>query len=636
MSTATILRPLSFAGVPLRSWAFGIRIWIAVVVALAASFWLQLEAPSSAAITVAILAAPTRGQALEKAGYRLLATVLGITAAIVIAGLFSQSRDLVLPAFAAWLGLCVYAAGVLDGNRAYAAVLSGYTVAIVAIEQLDAPQMIFETAVARGAAIAVGIAAVAVVNDLLATPDSHQRLEAQLAAVHRRVRDYAKSVLRDEAADAATAAGLLRDIAALRPELAIPATESASGPARSAAARTTAVALVAEVHAARALDALPVAADPAVRGLLVSALDRAGNEPPPVGPTLWRHGAGAPDFPSAPLDWALGELLRRDGEVRDGIAALHSGVRPRRVWRAPLHRTHGIAAAAGLRAAIYLAMASTVYVLAGWPAADVSLALVAIVIGLGAITPSPHAFTVIALIAAPIAAMLAGTLEFLVLDGVTGFPLLAIALAPFVIGAAVLTTVSHRLLSALGRLNLIFILAILGPSNPQTYNPETYLFTSLFVCIATAMLLVAQTLIPPLSGERRQLWLIASARRELGRLLSGRDRRLEPEEAMFRDATRIGQILGAGPPHRAALEGALACFDQTAAIRLCDAGLAQLAGSPLSTLAQTARRALLARDHRSIVAAAHDLRSVAQDQVAGALLLAGMVLNKAAASEGGP
>jgi uncharacterized membrane protein YccC len=50
---------------------------MAVVVALAASFWLELEAPSTAAITVAILAAPTRGQALEKACCRLLATLIG-------------------------------------------------------------------------------------------------------------------------------------------------------------------------------------------------------------------------------------------------------------------------------------------------------------------------------------------------------------------------------------------------------------------------------------------------------------------------------------------------------------------------------------------------------------------------------
>src|SRR5215470_11580985 len=73
-------RPLRLAGVPAGSWAFGIRIWLAVVVALAASFWLELEVPSAAAVTVAILAEPTRGRALEKAFFRLIATVIGVSA----------------------------------------------------------------------------------------------------------------------------------------------------------------------------------------------------------------------------------------------------------------------------------------------------------------------------------------------------------------------------------------------------------------------------------------------------------------------------------------------------------------------------------------------------------------------------
>jgi uncharacterized membrane protein YccC len=155
MTTAPITRPMSFAGAPASGWAFGIRIWAAVVVALAASFWLELEAPSTAALTVAILATPTRGEALHKASYRLMATVIGVTAAIAITALFSQARDLLIAAFAAWIGLCVYAAALVDGNCAY--------------------EHVFETGMARGAAIAVGIAAVALVNDLLAAPDTFPR-----------------------------------------------------------------------------------------------------------------------------------------------------------------------------------------------------------------------------------------------------------------------------------------------------------------------------------------------------------------------------------------------------------------------------------------------------------------------------
>ena len=207
MSDATVPRLLTFAGLPLASWAFALRVWIAVVAALYAAFWLQLEAASSAAVCVGILAFPTRGQAFEKAGFRFLATVIGVAVSIVLVGAFSQTRDLLLLAFAAWVGLCVYGAYVLDGNRAYAAVLSGYTVAIVAIQEIDAPQHLFETGIARGAAITVGIAVIAVVNDLLAAPDRHVGLAGQLANLHGRVREFARTVTRGQPADPVSTAG---------------------------------------------------------------------------------------------------------------------------------------------------------------------------------------------------------------------------------------------------------------------------------------------------------------------------------------------------------------------------------------------------------------------------------------------
>jgi uncharacterized membrane protein YccC len=640
MTTATTMRPTSAAGMSVSSWAFGIRIWGAVVVALAASFWLELEAPSTAALTVAILAEPTRGQALEKACYRLFATTIGVTAAIAIVGLFSQTRDLMLAAFAGWLGLCVYAAGLLDGSRAYAAVLSGYTMAFVAIQQLDTPHRVFETAVARGAAIGVGIVAIAVVNDLLAAPDNHPKLASRLAALHDRVRAYANAIIRGEAPDAETAAGLLRDIAALRPEMASLATESASGLIRSAAAGTTAVALVAELQAARALKALPATTDPTFRQLTMSALDQRSNEHPKASATASLDDADhdTPDLTSVTRALALRGLLQRDEEVQNGLAALRSGIRPPRASRAPVYRSHRIAAEAGIRSATCLALASVFFVLAGWPSADVSLSLVVVVIGLGAITPDPRAFTVMALIAAPIASLLAAALEFLILDGVTEFPLLAIALAPFMVGATVLMTRPNRIVAALGRLNLIFILGIFVPSNPQPYNPQTFLFTALFVCVATALLLAAQLLIPPVSGERRQGWLMASAHRELDQVLSRRGRGLAPEEEMFRDASRIAQIAGASgadPRRRAVLEEALSCFDQAAAIRLCDAALVPLLETPLSCVAIEARCALSARDTQRLRLVAHALRNTASPKDAlarasgGTLMVAASVIDTA-------
>src|SRR6267378_7723250 len=196
-----VSRTITVAGFPLSTWAFALRIWIAMMVGLYAAFWLQLESASSAAVTVAILARPTRGQAYQKAAYRVLATIIGVAASIVIAGLFPQSRSLFVIGFAGWLGLCVYVGGLLDGNRAYSGILSGYTVALVAMTQIDSPQNIFSAGINRGAAIVVGIAAVALIGELFAAPNVHTGLSDKLIATHQRARALAHAILRGESAN---------------------------------------------------------------------------------------------------------------------------------------------------------------------------------------------------------------------------------------------------------------------------------------------------------------------------------------------------------------------------------------------------------------------------------------------------
>jgi hypothetical protein len=416
------------------------------------------------------------------------------------------------------------------------------------------------------------------------------------------------------------------------------APESASGSIRSAAARSAAVALVAEVYAVRALNALAAPADSAFRRRMATTLDLSG-DPPPASAAVGRAEADLdpPRPPSSPFAWASREFVRRDAGVREGLAALNAGARPRRTWRTPLYRSQRIAAVAGIRAAACLALPSAFFVLAGWPAADVSLSLVIVVIGLGATTPDPKGFTALAFIGAPIAAALAGALEFLILDGVNEFPLLALAFAPFMIGATVLMTRPNRLVSGLGRVNLIFILAIFAPSNLPSYNPQAWLFTSLFVWVATALLLAAQILVPVESNERRQRWILASTRRDFEQALSGRDRRLAPEEAMFRDAARIGQIPAGGASARdsALLEEALSYFDRAAAIRLSRESVARLANTSLSHLATDAQEALAAEDTQRLRDVCLTLKnaasagSVLAEEISGELSLAAVVIDAA-------
>jgi hypothetical protein len=166
----------------------------------------------------------------------------------------------------------------LDGNRAYGAVLSGYTVAQVAVTQIDSPQNIFAAGVNRGAAIVVGIAALALVSDLFAAPNVHLGLIGKLRAAHQRVRVFALAVLRGQSAHPTHSANLLREITALHPDITALVAESSDGGARVSAARSAAVALVAEVRAAGALSSLPGETLPSLRRELDGALSDALGE----------------------------------------------------------------------------------------------------------------------------------------------------------------------------------------------------------------------------------------------------------------------------------------------------------------------------------------------------------------------
>ena len=616
-ATQSAGRSVAIAGFPLSAWAFALRIWAAMVVALYTAFWLQLESASSAAVTVAILALQTRGQAYQKALYRIFCTIIGVVASFVIAGLFPQTRELFLIGFACWLGLCVYVGGLLDGNRAYGAVLAGYTVALVAVTQIDSPQNIFLAGVNRGAAIVVGIAALALVSDVFAAPSVRTALSAKVTAVHGRVRAFALAILRGERAEPIQSANLLREITALRPDITALAAESSDGSARSAAARSAAVALVAEVNAVGALASLPATTLPSLRRTLGEALaDGLGEESRALQLGLQQHAdLGHPDPHDALFVRHALNLLVEDRRAQDAIEDLQADRSPARLVNAPIYRSRRAATRNALRAFLAVLISAILLSLGGWPFAAQGVALVGVNIALSANTPSPRAFAAGAVIAVPIAVLLAGVTQFLILDGVDQFPLLAIGMAPSVLAAALLLTTPNPRLATIGLLLLVFFPVLLSPTNPQAYNPETYLFSSMMQITSVILLFVLLRTVLPTSDALRRHWYLISARAELRDLLaSGRSRRLD-DEALFRDADRIGQLAALQPDaadeRRDDLRQALDIFGRMAAVRRARTTLAELFAFSGGRLVGEEYSALAAGAPLGLRRAAADLASTA-------------------------
>jgi uncharacterized membrane protein YccC len=608
----------AFAGFQPSAWAFALRIWAAMMLGLYAAFWLQLESASSAAVTVGVLAVQTRGRTYQKAIYRILATIIGVIASFVIAGLFPQTRELFMLGFAGWLGLCVYVGGLLEGNRAYGAVLVGYTVANVAVVKIDSPQDIFLAGVNRGAAIVVGIAAIALINDLFAAPNTYTSLIGKIGKAHQRVRDFTLAILRGGSAHPIQLANLLREITALHPDITTLAVESSGGGVKAEVAACAAVALVAEVRAASALASFPVDTVPSLRGALGQALaDPSGEESRgALELRLQRHADAGYADPHDAL-WAVQglDLLIENQRVRQAVEDLEVGRLPRRRVNAPIYRSHHLALRAGLRTFLAVLICAILLSLGGWPFAALAVAMVGVMAALSANTANPSGFATDAVIAVPFAALLAGVTEYLILDGVDQFPLLAIGMAPSVITTALLITRPKPRLASIAYLVLVFLPVVLSPTNPPDYNPETYLFLSFMVVMAMVLLSVILRTVLPVSDPLRRHWYLASARDEMRRLLAGIKSRYFDDEALFRDADRIGQLAAmrpaAGDEGRDDLRQALDVFGRAAAVRRVRTTLALVSASTCEPFVQDGYSALAASDSSGLRRAAADLASEA-------------------------
>jgi uncharacterized membrane protein YccC len=130
---------MSSAYKPERSLAVaGLRTAAASILALAIAYALHLDRPYWAAMTVWLVAQPTRGLQLERGVFRVIGTVVGSAAGLAMLHRAPNEAWLVA-AMALWIAVCVGAGNWLRHLRGYAAALAGYSGVIIAL-------LTFETA----------------------------------------------------------------------------------------------------------------------------------------------------------------------------------------------------------------------------------------------------------------------------------------------------------------------------------------------------------------------------------------------------------------------------------------------------------------------------------------------------------
>jgi uncharacterized membrane protein YccC len=166
---------------------FGLRLWASVCLALYVAFWLQLDNAYWAGASAALVCQPHLGASLRKGWFRMIGTVVGAVAIVVLTACFPQDRVAFLVGLALWGATCALGATLLRNFAAYAAALAGFTAAIIASDELGATGgangQAFMLAISRVSEIWIGIVCAGVV---LATTDfgsAPRRLATLFAAL---------------------------------------------------------------------------------------------------------------------------------------------------------------------------------------------------------------------------------------------------------------------------------------------------------------------------------------------------------------------------------------------------------------------------------------------------------------------
>ena len=533
---------------------FGLRLWASVCLALYVAFWLELDTPSWAGTTAAIVCQPHLGASLRKGWYRLIGTVVGAIAIVVMTGCFPQDRATFLLVVALWGAGCALLANLLRNFASYSAALAGYTVAIIASDQLGAVGGLngqaFMLAVNRASEICIGIVCAGIVLAGTDFGGARRRVAGLFAQLSAEIACRFTGTLADAGAEFEQTQAIRREL--LRRVIALdPAVDEALGESselryhspvlqdaldglvralagwRTAAvvlarsrlerARQEAGALLAEVPAPLRTrpgedDAARWIAHPARLLQVCDAAVRRFAALPAATPSL-RLLADQTAEALAGITQALVALALLVADPAGPVAPIRGRRRPRIPdWLPPLTN-------AG-RAFVVIVVAELFWIITAWPGGANAITFAAIIVILFA-PRAEHAYAIAIgfMIGSVLTVIIVATLLFAVLPNVETFVVFALIIG-FVL-VPVGTVLALQWQSAIFTGMVTVFVPLLAPTNPMSYNPQQYYNTALTIIAGVGAGAFSYRLLPPLSPAFRTRRLLALTLRDLRRLATG-------------------------------------------------------------------------------------------------------------------
>lgn len=184
-------------------WRYALRNGIAMCLALTVAYYLNLDEPYWAMTSAAVVSFPTVGGVISKSLGRIAGSLLGATAALIIAGHTLNDPWLFLLSMAAWLGCCTWACAHFTNNVAYAFQLAGYTAAIIAfpvVNVLDITEL-WDIAQARVCEVIVGILSGGFMMMILPSTSDGTALITALKTMHTRLLEHASLLWQPDTSD---------------------------------------------------------------------------------------------------------------------------------------------------------------------------------------------------------------------------------------------------------------------------------------------------------------------------------------------------------------------------------------------------------------------------------------------------